>query len=161
MSWQKSKSWWIWEWGLESRTGGSHITLWRLWNNRSLRNTRKLTCQCFRDCWVVICAVLRLITQKCLTPVVPWTVDHLLPLSMDSPDSNTGTSCHFLLQGILPTQEMIPCLLHLLHWQGGFLSLAPPGKPGMQDFKHDLTGMRDACNCPMVSIFFSTTLLGN
>ena len=31
----------------------------------------------------------------------------------------------------------------------------------MQDFKHDLTSMGDECNCPMVSTFFSTTLLGN
>ena len=34
-------------------------------------------------------------------------------------------------------------------------------KPRMQDFKHDLTSMGDECNCLMVSIFFSTTLLGN
>ena len=34
-------------------------------------------------------------------------------------------------------------------------------KYGMQDFKHDLTSMGDECNCPMVSTFFSTTLLGN
>ena len=29
------------------------------------------------------------------------------------------------------------------------------------DFEHDLTSMGDECNCPMVSTFFSTTLLGN
>ena len=34
-------------------------------------------------------------------------------------------------------------------------------KPSMQDFKHDLTSLRDECNCPMLSTFFSTTLLGN
>ena len=34
-------------------------------------------------------------------------------------------------------------------------------KSHMQDFKHDLTSMGDECNCPMVSTFFSTTLLGN
>ena len=34
-------------------------------------------------------------------------------------------------------------------------------KPSMQDFKHDLTSMGDECNCPMVSTFFGTTLLGN
>ena len=34
-------------------------------------------------------------------------------------------------------------------------------KPTMQDFKHDLTSMGDECSCPMVSTFFSTTLLGN
>ena len=32
--------------------------------------------------------------------------------------------------------------------------------PSMQDFKHDLTGMGDECDCPMVSTFFGTTLLG-
>ena len=31
----------------------------------------------------------------------------------------------------------------------------------IQDLKHDLTSMGDECNCPMVSTFFSTTLLGN
>ena len=34
-------------------------------------------------------------------------------------------------------------------------------KPSMQDFKHDLTMVGDECNRPMVSTFFSTTLLGN
>ena len=34
-------------------------------------------------------------------------------------------------------------------------------KPSMQDFRHDPTSMRDECNCPMVSTFFCTTLLGN
>ena len=34
-------------------------------------------------------------------------------------------------------------------------------KPRMQDFKHDLPSMGDERNCPVVSLFFSTTLLGN
>ena len=34
-------------------------------------------------------------------------------------------------------------------------------KSSMQYFKHDLTSIRDECNCLMVSTFFSTTLLGN
>ena len=34
-------------------------------------------------------------------------------------------------------------------------------KPSMKDFKHDLTSMGDECHCPIVSTFFSTTLLGN
>ena len=34
-------------------------------------------------------------------------------------------------------------------------------KSSMQDFKRDLTSMEDDCNCPMVSTFFSTTVLGN
>ena len=30
-------------------------------------------------------------------------------------------SCHFLLQGIFPSQRTNPHLLHLLHWQAVFL----------------------------------------
>ena len=29
------------------------------------------------------------------------------------------------------------------------------------DFKHDLTSMRDDYSCPIVSTFYSATLLGN
>ena len=35
-----------------------------------------------------------------------------------------------LLQGIFPTQGSNPRLLHLLCWQVGSLTLAPPGQPG-------------------------------
>ena len=45
------------------------------------------------------------------------------------PGKNTWVGCHFLLQGIFPTQGLNPCLLSLLHWQADSLSLAPLGKP--------------------------------
>ena len=32
-------------------------------------------------------------------------------------------------RGIFPSQRLNPSLLHLLHWQVGYLPLAPPGKP--------------------------------
>ena len=35
-----------------------------------------------------------------------------LPHPWDSPGKNTGVGCHFLLQGIFPTQESNPSLLH-------------------------------------------------
>ena len=54
----------------------------------------------------------------------PWTV--LCP--WDFPGYSTGMGCHFLLQGIFPTQGSSPSLLHLLHWQVGSLQLAPRGK---------------------------------
>ena len=47
----------------------------------------------------------------------------------DPPGKNTGVGCHFLLQGIFPTQGSNPCLLSLLHWQAGSLPLAPPEMP--------------------------------
>ena len=39
-----------------------------------------------------------------------WTVSYQAPLSMDSPGKNTGVGCHFLLQGIFPTQGLNPGL---------------------------------------------------
>ena len=44
----------------------------------------------------------------------------------DFPGKNTGVNCHFLLQGIFPTQGSNSSLLH---WQAGSLPLAPSGKP--------------------------------
>ena len=42
---------------------------------------------------------------------------------MDFPGKNAGVGCHFLLQGIFPTQGLNPHLLRLLHWQVGSLAL--------------------------------------
>ena len=46
------------------------------------------------------------------------------------------------------------------YWSGLPLP-SPMLKPSMQDFKHDLISMGDECNCPVVSTFFGTTLLGD
>ena len=40
------------------------------------------------------------------------------------PGKNTGMGCHFLLQGIFPTQGSNSHLLHLLHWQADSLPLS-------------------------------------
>ena len=47
----------------------------------------------------------------------------------------TRLGCHALLQGIFLTQELIPCVVHFLHWQASSLPLAPPGKPLCLDVK--------------------------
>ena len=62
----------------------------------------------------------------------------------DSPGKITGVSCRALLQGIFPTQGLNLHLLSLLHWQAGFLPLAPPGRPPVLDtlsylISHSLT----------------------
>ena len=44
----------------------------------------------------------------------PGTVAHQAHRQWDFPGKNTGAGCHFLLQGIFPTQGSY---LHLLHWQ--------------------------------------------
>ena len=52
----------------------------------------------------------------------PWIVPPRLLRPWDFPHKNTGVGCHFLLQGIFPTQELNPSLLH---WQAESLPLSP------------------------------------
>ena len=53
-----------------------------------------------------------------------WPPKLLCP--WDSPGKHTGVDCHFLLQGIFPTQGSNP---GLLHWQVDSLPCDPPRKP--------------------------------
>ena len=57
--------------------------------------------------------------------VTPGTIAHQTPLSMEFSSKNTGAGCHFLFEGILPTQGASSHLFHLLHWQVDSLPLAP------------------------------------
>ena len=59
---------------------------------------------------------------------VPRTVTYQAPLSMGLLRQEHRSGCHFLFQGIFPTQRLNPHLLCLLHWQANSLSLAPNGK---------------------------------
>ena len=54
----------------------------------------------------------------------PWTVAHQAPLCPWDFHGNTGVGCHFLPQGIFPTQGSSPCLLH---WQADSLLLSHQG----------------------------------
>ena len=45
----------------------------------------------------------------------------------DFPGKNAGAGCHFLLQGIFPTQGLNLHFLQLLHWQADTLSLSHQG----------------------------------
>ena len=59
--------------------------------------------------------VLSLDVLSCLQLfTTPWTVAYQTPLSMDSAGKDTGMKCHFLLQGIFPTQGSNLCLLCLV-----------------------------------------------
>ena len=55
----------------------------------------------------------------------------------DSLGKNTGVGYYALLQGIFPAQGSNPCLLCLLDWQVGSLSLVLPGKPSSQNGHHN------------------------
>ena len=60
---------------------------------------------------VLCCSVLS-------NSAAPWTTARQAPPSMGFTGKNTGVGCHFLLQGIFPTQGSNPCrLLRLLHWR--------------------------------------------
>ena len=48
-----------------------------------------------------------LVIKSCLTLVTSW-----LFCPWDSPGKNTGVSCHFLIQGIFPTQGSNPVFPH-------------------------------------------------
>ena len=45
------------------------------------------------------------------------------------PGKNTGVGCHFLLQGIFPTQGSNTSLLRLLHWEADSFPLCQQGSP--------------------------------
>ena len=67
--------------------------------------------------------------QLCLT--LCYTMDYNPPGSSVHgllQARNIAVGCHALLQVIFPTQGSNPCLLQLLLWQAGSLSLVPPGK---------------------------------
>ena len=58
--------------------------------------------------------------------VTTWTVARQAPLSWDSLGKNTGVGCHFLLQGIFPTQGSN---LDLLHCRQTLYCLSHQGSP--------------------------------
>ena len=60
----------------------------------------------------------------CLLLSVTVIVSEFTRSPWDFPGKNTGVACHFLLQGIFPTQESNP---HLLHWQADSLLLSHQG----------------------------------
>ena len=67
-----------------------------------------------------------LVAKSCPTLVTPWTHARLF-CPWDFPGKKTGVGCHFLLQGIFPTHDSNPGLLHcrqIPYW------LSYEGSPG-------------------------------
>ena len=60
----------------------------------------------------VLCVLCSCVADSTVTP---WIVPTRLLCPWDSSGKNTGVGCHFLLQGIFPTQESELHLLSLLH----------------------------------------------
>ena len=55
--------------------------------------------------------VVVVVVSSCPNLAILWTVACQAPLSMGSLGKNTQVGCHFLLQGILPTQGLNPGFL--------------------------------------------------
>ena len=68
------------------------------------------------------------VAQLCLTPCDPMGPARLLR-PWNFPGKNTGVGCHFLLQGIFPTQGLNPSFWHLLLWQVDSLPEGHLGSP--------------------------------
>ena len=75
---------------------------------------------------VTLFPMLSVCAQVC--PTLCDTMDCLL-CAGNFPGKNTGTDCHFPLQGIFPTKGSNMGLLCLLHWQADSLPLYHLGKP--------------------------------
>ena len=110
------------------------------------------SCECVWVC-VCVCVCMRLWAQSCPTLCNP--TDCSPPGSSIHgifSGTNAGVGCHFLLQGIFPTQGSNPHLLGLLCWQVHFLSTGPPepwAKPNSQHLSTLLLptrGKRDIIN---------------
>ena len=71
-------------------------------------------------------ALLCSVVSYSLQPHGPWPARLLHPWNF--PGKNIGVGCHFLLQGIFPTQRLNPCVLSPA-LASGSLPLMPPGKP--------------------------------
>ena len=93
------------------------------------------------------------VSQACLTLRDSMDCSPRLLFPWDSPGKNTGEGCHFLLQGICPTQGLTPCLLYLLHWQAGSLPLHHPGSPLVSLGVGDFNFLRRAVSFPLSRCF--------
>ena len=97
--------------------------------------------------------------SRVLPSATPWTVARQAPLSMEfSRQEILEWGCHFLLQGIFPTQGSNLNSQHLLQWQADSSPLSQLGSPRMYvcvtsppymyiyDFPTDLSSKQSACN---------------
>ena len=76
---------------------------------------------------VCVCVHAQSVVSNSLWPHRLYPTSLLCP--WDFPGKHTGVGCHFLFQGIFPTQGSNLCLLQLLYWQVDSLPSEPPGKP--------------------------------
>ena len=84
-------------------------------------NLRSISMRCMLSCFSCVWLFATL-----------WTVAHQAPQSMGFSRQEYWSGLPCPPPEMFPTQELNPCLLHLLHWQASSLPLAPPGKPSQK-----------------------------
>ena len=88
-------------------------------------NDFPLACLLMISVCVCVCVCFQLLSHVQLS-AISWTVAGQAPLSVGFPRQEYGVGCHFLLQGIFPTQGLN---LDLLLWQADSLPLSHQGDP--------------------------------
>ena len=105
-----------WRQVVQARWQGVHRgQKWTQKNGAGEKTKFKSTHDAHSGSWLELLCVLCvpvLVIKSCPTLVIPWTMPARLLCPWDSPGKNTGVGCHFLLQGIFPTQESNLGLLH-------------------------------------------------
>ena len=106
--------WFLWLQGLECSDGAKKSLWWATCSSEV--KLKKGLCELPSDLTVFITPLPAgdggLEAKSCSALATPWSVACQAPLPWDSPDKNTGVDCHFLLQGIFPTQGSNQDLLH-------------------------------------------------
>ena len=88
---------------------------------------------------IFICVYIYVYAQSCLTLQPHGLQPTRLLAPRDFPGKNIGVDCHFLLQGIFPTQGLNLSLLRLLHWQVDSLPLHHLGSLYIYIYTHTYT----------------------
>ena len=99
-------------------------------------------CICLSALCMYVCVCARFVAQFNSNSL--WCYG-LQPASFlcpwDFPGKNTGVGCHALPQGMIPNQQLNPCLLYLLHWQAILLPLSHLGSPCICTGMHICTSL--------------------
>ena len=97
-------------------------------------------------CWYICYGVYVSVCSVMSDSLRPYGLEPArLLCPWDFPGRNTGVCCHFLLQGIFPTQGLNIHLLCLLPWKAGPLLLCQLGSPSLmkclEKYRHACTRM--------------------
>ena len=85
--------------------------------------------KCVKKSWIHHLVPYCMCVQSRRTLCDPWAAAHRAPLSMGFSGQEYWSGWHVLLQGIFPTQEFNPYLLHLLHCREVLYPLSHLGNP--------------------------------